>query len=340
MYVGGAGRLPRAPRIPAVAKRGTRSFSGAPFGIQFPVNSAAKNNTDPYAVLEFANPHTNGLPIWGLGGAGITVVRVIQTPTIMPVGYMAGFWWSRGDGLFDNDDVASTHGNWGWHGYPVRGWQIPNSYGSSPAVGHFIHELATSSKDIIDASGTVWAGQNSTFDGTNWGVVTGQRIFASRVYVQGLRINRVSATNKVLRAYNDLPSVADADCCQITLTDGNSSASYGEGAIPSPKFTMGDSPWYARTEYQHERWGCLLIKYKIFNALLSESDMLLEASDFSQIVTSAGQAAIWHGRNGFDSSHVTDNGTIPCSYGTGISFTIKNPGTLAADQLSLVPRTF
>ena len=66
---------------------------------------------------------------------------------------------------------------------------------------------------------------------------------------------------------------------------------YGEINPPSPALTFGDSPWYA--SFQHERLSGVLRGIKIFNKVLSESDMLAEAAA-DTLVTNEGQANIWY----------------------------------------------
>lgn len=64
---------------------------------------------------------------------------------------------------------------------------------------------------------------------------------------------------------------------------------------------------------------------KIFSAVLSEADMLSESQNFNTVVTSAGQSAIWWGKNGF-----LDIDDLTCDYGTGRQFAWANAnkGTL------------
>lgn len=293
------------------------------YALEFPSNSSANNTSDPYAVIEFANPQSDGLPIWGASNAGVTVVRKIKTKSTLQPGYTAQIWWSRADGSFE----GTTSGNWGMHPYPARGYDLTNNYGPSGS-GYFIHELATAGRDVVETN-TQWAtGDNPSAPTLN----RGYAVTANTTYLQGIRITRNSASSKTLIYYFKLPNVGASD--QISWTE--TSSNYGESNPPSPKLTIGDSPWYAA--FQHERADCILDGIKIFNAVLTQQQMLDESADFSRIVTSAGQAAIWWGRNGFDSGHATNGGTILCHYGTGRSFTIVNPGPGANDLIKLVSR--
>jgi hypothetical protein len=296
-------------------------YSGA-YALQFPSNSAAVNTTDPYAVLEFASPQSDGLPIWGAGGAGITVVRKLKTKATLEPGYNAFMWWSRGDGTF-----SAGSGYWGAHPYPARGHDVANNYGPSGS-GYFIQEIAIVGRDLVETN-TDWGTGNNASAPT---LDTGYEVTANTTYTQGLRITRNGASSKTLVYYFNLPNVGATDQISITETTAN----YGESDPPSPKLTIGDSPWYA--SYQHERADCVLDAIKIFNAVLTQQEMLDEAADFSNIKTAAGASAIWWGRNGFDTGHDTNTGTIASHYGVSRSMTIVNPSATEAQRINLVSR--
>lgn len=297
--------------------------AGGAFALEFPSNSTATNTTDPYAVLEFVNPQSDGLPIWGASGAGITVVRKLRTKATLQPGYNALHWWSQGDRNF-----VGSNGNWGAHPYPADGFARTNNYGPG-GTGYYIHSLATAGKDIVE-DGTAWAGSGGNPSAPTLAI--GYAVNASTTYVQGLRITRNNASSKDFAYYTNLPSTAAAD----VITHTETTTDYGETNPPSPKFTIGDSPWYA--SHQHERADCILDAIKIFNAVLSEADMLSEAADFSQIVTTAGQAAIWWGRDGFATGHDADGASVVCSYGTGRAFTVLNESADSAQRINLVAR--
>lgn len=278
------------------------------FALKFPNNSSASNTTDPYAVIEFANPQSNGLGMWGASNtSGVTVIRKVNT--VAHAGYYAQFWYSRADGTIN----PAVDPYWGMHPYPD-----PPSTSST-----HVHEVATDGLDIVNSSGQDWnlAGSNKT------------SVSHGTTYLQGMRVTRTSANSKTLRYYFNLPNVDSANYVEYTVTTAN----YGETDIAnSPKVTIGDSPWYAA--FQHERFGGTLDAIKIFNSVLSEADMLTEAQNLSTIPTSAGQSAIWWGRNGFDTGHATNTGSILCHFGTGRSFTIVNPSADVNHQISLVAR--
>lgn len=314
MFIGSTRRLKRLPtsirRMPSFVESGA-------YALSFPSNSSATNTGDPYAVLEFVNPQSDGLPIWGAGGAGITVVRKLKTKSTLQPGYNTFMWWSRADGSF-----SGSSGYWGAHPYPARGYDVTNT------AGYFIHEIAIAGRDIVETD-TEWASGNNASAPT---LDTGYAVAANTTYVQGLRITRNGASSKTLVYYFNLPNVGATDLISWTET----TASYGESDPPSPKLTIGDSPWYAT--YQHERADCILDGIKIFNAVLTQQEMLDEAANFSRIVTSAGRAAIWWGRNGFDTGHDTNSGTIASHYGVSRSMTIVNPSATEAQRINLVAR--
>jgi hypothetical protein len=136
-----------------------------------------------------------------------------------------------------------------------------------------------------------------------------------------MRITRADANSKTLTCYFNLPNVDAANRIGVNVT----TAGYGESDPPSPVLMIGDSPWFA--DFQHERASMVLDAIKIFTPALSEADMASEATDFSQLVTSAGQSNIWWGKNGF--SDVDD---LTCAFGTGRAFAWANAnkGTLVA----------
>ncbi len=237
----------------------------------FPCNVSGSDTSAPYAVIEYSNPQSNGLPIWGPGNAGVTVVRKLVTR--QQTGYYSQFWWARGDGTFDSAD-----GYWGFHPYP----QTSNNTGTT----HW-HEVSIDARDFINSAG------NWSFDGGSW---TGNNATddVGEVRRQGIRVQYLGANSKQLTYYTNLPSTASGEKSFADITNP------GYGSNPSPKVVIGDSPWYA--SYQHERSCMDLYGIKIFADLLSEADMLSEAADFSQVVTSAGQASIWWFKNGFDST--------------------------------------
>jgi len=262
------------------------------YALNFPSNISGSDTTAPFVALEFSNPQSDGLPIWGDANAGVTIVWKVKMT--QQEGYYAMLWWSRGDGSF-----VGTDGYWGFHPYP--------STGNSSGTTHY-WEVAIDGGDFLD------------YLGRGLGTATPKTVVKGTTFTQGIRITRGGASSKTLRSYNALPSVANADIVEVTIT----TASYGETSPTTPKVTIGDSPWFAG--YQHERFSGVLDSIKIFNNVLSEADMLDEAANFNAIQTVAGAASIWWGKNGFASLD-----DLTCSYGTGRTFAWAdgaNKGTL------------
>jgi hypothetical protein len=266
--------------------------------LQFPSNNdlpdLGADRTGPFVVLQFNDPQDNGLPIWGTSNGGVSVVWKVKP--LATTGYVAWFWWSRGDGGFSAGD-----GYWGMHPYPQNS--------ANTGTSHW-WEVSTDGGDWIDASGN------------NAGAGTPTAVTVGTVYTQGMTVTRANANSKTFKYYHNLPNVDSANYIQKTVT----TASFGETNPTTPKITLGDSPWYAT--FQHERGAHVLDAIKIFTPALSEADLLEEAADFTRVVTAAGQAAIWWGKNGFRS--VDD---LTCEFGTGRTFAwadASNKGTLVA----------
>jgi hypothetical protein len=278
----GFGRLTKARTVNAITK----------YALQFPSNVSGSDTAAPYVAIEYANPQSNGLPIWGASNAGVTVIRKLMPH--QQTGYYAQFWWSQGNGSID-----LSGGYWGMHPYP--------SNGSNSGTTH-VWEIATAGGDFFNSAGSTTPGD-------------GETVTQDATRLQAMTVTRAGASSKTLRFYRNLPNVTSADYIQRVETTSN----YGETDPPSPKVIIGDSPWFA--SYQHERASCTLDAIKIFSTALSEADMLLESASFSTLVTPAGQAAIWWGKNGFRSLD-----DLVCDFGTGRSFVWANAnkGTLVS----------
>ena len=244
--------------------------------MRFPSNVG--NGTPPgdtsLAVLRYDNPHSNGLPFRGPGGAGLTVIYWVKTRA--QTGYYVNWWWGPGDGsfYFDADDVPYVGG----HLYPTSG----DNNGTSHE-----YEIAIRGGDF-----------RATLAGTNQAAVHGVwRKQAIRLTVNG-------DGTVTVRYYLNLPSVANADIIERTEP-----ATYGtsQRVGVASTFIFGDSPWYLN--YQHECLSGSLRAAKIMAADIGQSDMLAEAADMNQMATAAGEAAVWWMKPGFQS--LTD---LTCPY--------------------------
>lgn len=291
-----AWRLQARIRVPQIA--GTVGASGdvasiSGSALQFPSNNdlagLGSDQVGPYVALEFANPHLNGLPIWGESDLGVTVVWKVKP--LATVGYRAWFWWGQGDGSIN------FNGYWGMHPYPPGG--------ATDTSG--VWEIATAGGDFVDDIGSSPGGG------------TGRAVSVGTTYTQGMTVTKQGASQKTLRYYHELPNTSSAKYVQRVET----TADYGDTLPPSPKIILGDSPWYAG--HQHERGAHVLDGIKIFKRALSEADMLSEAADFSQLVTAAGQSHIWWGKNGFAS---VDDLTCSYGTGRSFAWANANKGTL------------
>ena len=263
------------------------------YGLLFPSNVSGSDQSAPYVALKFANPHSNGLPIWGPSGAGVTYIWE-YTPA-QQTGYYVTFWWSN-DGSFLWDS-GSSNTYVGAHPYPQSG----------------------------DNTGTThwWeiAGMASGADNINALSGSPKTVVYDVKYTQALRITVNGDGTKTARFYTSLPSVANAD-----VISADAASTWGESNPPSPCLTFGDSPWYA--SFQHERMSGDIAWMKIFAADLGETDMLTEAADGSAIKTAAGASAVWYHKRGFQT--VDD---LTCDAGTGRAFSwadASNKATLVA----------
>jgi hypothetical protein len=257
-------------------------------GLLFPSNVSGSDTAAPFVALQFDAPHLDGLPLWGPSGQGTTWIWRYK-PT-QQTGYYVTFWHGRGDGFFSNAD-----GYYGAHPYPTSE--------SNAGTAHQ-WEIAIIGGDFRD---TV-AGPRITVVKDVW-------------YTQALRVTRASANSKTLRFYTNLPSVADADIVEITISD----AGYGETTTPEPKVTIADSPWFATN--QHERMSGLLSHFQIYSKVLSETDTVSEAAALisnGALATAEGAANIWWGKKGFATVDA-----LTCDYGTGRSFVWADPDNKA-----------
>lgn len=252
-------------------------------GLDFPSNG--DDPADAFVAAQIVDPQLDGLPIWGPDGAGTTWIWKIVPRH--QTGYYVTFWWSDGSGgfLWDGGQANSYYGA---HPYPDGGaggethdWEIATDYGG----------------DYRD---------------TRLGYGQYKAVVYDQWYTQALRVTRNPDGTKTLVFYTELPSVADGDVIEVPL-----SAGYGEIDPPSPMITLGDSPWYA--SYQHERLSGVLRHLKIFDRVLSEDEMLIEADQ--EEVSAPG---IWYRK--IDPR--PDD--LLCDSGTGREFVWADPQNTAA----------
>jgi hypothetical protein len=261
------------------AKPGDDAATTPRFALDFPSNVTGADKSAPFVALQFEDPHTNGLPFAGPGNAGVTYVWRVKLRA--QTGYYVTLWWSQGNGGFTPGDQYV-----GGHPYPkvgnntgtVQRWEI-----AAPSGGDY-------------------------FD-TRAGLATSKDVVYGPWRTQALRVVRNANASKTYTFYTELPSIAPVDVLEWTSGTGGDVA---ESVPPSPKITIGDSPWYAG--YQHERLSGLFGELIIEAAARTEAEILAQAADLHQL-TPAFAASVWYWKPGWRS--VDD---LACEAGTGRSF--------------------
>jgi len=175
---------------------------GAITGLDFP-GSAGVTRTMRF---KFVNPQSNGLPIYGPGGNGVTYIWRAY-PRQQP-GYYTAFFWANDDGQGNINTFTWVGGNvadtyYGAHPYPRL-----------PDVNRHDWEISIEQNDYVN--GTV------VYD---------------RWYTQALRVWS-DATGKHHEFYWDLPNT---DASHRVTRD--SPTSWGNRNPPAPALTWGDAPW-------------------------------------------------------------------------------------------------
>jgi len=249
---------------------------GDRFALDFPSNVTGADQLAPFVALQFDDPHLDGLPFAGPGGAGVTYMwRVLQRAQ---TGYYVTLWWAEGDG-----DFTPSAQYVGGHPYP----KVANNTGTT----HRWEIAAPAGGDYFD---------------TRAGSATSEDVVYDIWRTQALRVVRNPDASKTYTFYADLPSLAPIDVLEWTSGTGGDVA---ETPPPSPKITIGDSPWYG--VYQHERLSGLFGELIIDAAARSEEEIVAQASDLRHL-TSAFAADIWYFKPGW---RTVDD--VTCEAGTG-----------------------
>lgn len=257
--------------------------------LDFPSNVTGPDQAAPFVALQFDDPHLDGLPFAGPGNAGVTYLwRVRQRAQ---TGYYVTLWWAEGDGGFTPSAQYV-----GGHPYP----KVANNTGTE----HRWEIAAPSGGDYFD---------------TRAGAGTSRDVVYDVWRTQALRVVRHPDTSKTYTFYMDLPSVAPLDVLEWTSGTGSDNA---EEPPPSPKLTIGDSPWYAG--YQHERLSGLFGELVIEAAARSEAEILAQAADLGHL-TPAFAADIWYWKPGWRS--IDD---LTCEAGTGRALHWADPANTAS----------
>ncbi len=271
---------------------GSSTGGGAPgdrFALDFPSNVTGGDQSAPFVALQFDDPQLDGLPFAGPGGAGVTYMwRVNQRAQ---TGYYVTRWWAEGDGGFTSDAQYV-----GGHPYPKVGnntgttqrWEI-----AAPAGGDY-------------------------FD-TRAGLATSKDVVYDQWRTQALRVVRNGNGSKTYTFYTELPSLEPIDVLEWTSGTGGDIA---EQPPPSPKLTIGDSPWYM--SYQHERLSGLFGELIIEASARTEGEIVEQAQSLKAL-TPAFAADIWYFKPGWRSLD-----DLTCEAGTGRSFHWADPSNPAA----------
>ena len=222
-------------------------------GLEFPRNDQVPDGET--VRFKFTNPHQNGLPIYGPGGAGVTYIFKVRPK--QQTGYYTTFFWA-------NDDGAKTVGDtFLWSGGP---WGAADSY-----YGMHLYPPGSS---------------NGTSH--NWEISVEQSDYQNGAVVKELWYTQVvrvwsDGNGKHHEFYWDWPNTDAAH--KVTRT---SPVSWGNATPPSPALTFGDAPW----QPGQEMCSCTLRGIQIYAGLLSLPDIQTEIS--SPQSTAAGQASIWY----------------------------------------------
>jgi hypothetical protein len=171
-------------------------------GLDFP-GSAAVPTTMRF---KFTNPHTNGLPIYGPGGAGVTYIW--RAYPRQQAGYYTAFFWG-------NDDGRPDLSNFLWKNGAADSYYGAHPYPRNPPGGS-THDWEISIEQQDFTNGAV------SYD---------------RWHTQALRV-WADANGKHHEFYWDLPNM---DAAHRVTRD--SPASWGNVNPPAPALTWGDAPW-------------------------------------------------------------------------------------------------
>ena len=221
-------------------------------GLDFPGSAGVKATMR----FKFTNPHNNGLPIYGVGGRGVTYIW--RAYPRQQDGYYTAFFWGNDDGQNNLNTFRwkSINGNstreadtyYGTHPYPRRSNRSLHDW-----------EISVEEEDYVN----------------------GQVVY-DRWYTQALRVWSV-ANRKFHEFYWDLPNTDPRH-----LVSHVSPGSWGTINPPAPALTWGDAPWAPGKEV----WKGILRGIQIYSGLLSVTNILREASN--PLSTSAGTNNIWY----------------------------------------------
>lgn len=245
-------------------------------------------------IIRFNTPQSNGLPIWGPANAGVTYIWEVAYR--QQTGYYVCFWYGPYSTFLWDGGSPNTY--YGAHPYPPGG--------SGDATQRW--EIASGGGDTTNTL----AGFPVDVNKGPW-------------YTQALRVIYNGDNTRTLRFYRALPSLADADIIEVTEP-----STYGNTYASDQALYFGDSGW----SIGNERLSGTLGRVKIFDKVLSEAHMLLEADDMTQL-TSGNDSNIWWGKTSFET--VDD---LTCDYGTGRAFSWVGSDKATLDTLPPIQKIY
>lgn len=244
-------------------------------GLRFPSNGEAPASNA--VIFRFETPQSNGLPIWGPANAGVTYIWEVSYR--QHTGYYVCWWYGPYSNFFWDGGSPNTY--YGGHPYPASG-------GGAGTVHNW--EIGVEGGDT-----------------TNTLLGSPQTVIKGPWRTQAMRVTYNGDNTKTLRFYLNLPSLENGN-----IIEHNAGTSYGNSYASDQALYFGDSGW---TGPGNERMSGTLGRVKIFDKVLSETHMLQEAADMTQL-TSGNDSDIWWGKTSFET--VDD---LTCDYGTGRAFT-------------------
>ena len=206
-------------------------------GMQFEGNAALGTNES--VRFRFIDPHLNGLPIYGTGGQGLTIIWKARPE--QQTGFYTTFFYSDDDGTPSFWETNNYF--WGAHPY---GATSPGS----EATTH-VWEIAVNQHDYIGAA-----------------------VENDRWYQQAFVVSGASGSNKEHVFYYDIAGTIGPNINQ-TITE----AGYGDTTTPAPMLSWGDAPWAHMWSWEHEAYKGTIRGVQIYSKRLSEADIMSEIAD-------------------------------------------------------------
>ena len=247
------------------------------YGLQFPSNFDAP--VTALVAFQFENPQNDGLPIWGPNHEGVTYIWEYKPR--QQNGYYTTFFWAENSTAFTWDG-GSPNTYYGCHPYPKGG--------GGQTIGH-----------NWEISGT---DEGSDFQATRSG--SPLTVVKDVWYTQAFQIKVNSNGSKTCVFFIDLSDTSNGNVIENTAYPN-----WGETNPPHPALTFGDAPWGA-AYYGTERLSGTLGRIKIISTYMTSDEILIEAANMNQLITSTAQANIWWGKNSFDTAE-----DLICDYGSG-----------------------